>query len=347
MAWSAIPSRYLFFDREDRMLVMRHLRALRPRLRAYAYDLVHIQTPFVAHYAGLNYARALGVPAVASYHTFFEEYPEHYLPWLPGGLLRRVARSLSRRQCHQVDAVVVPSRAMREQLKGYGIRVRMEVIPTGLDLERFQGGDDGRFRGQHGIAPERPVLVHVGRVAQEKNIDFLLHVLSRVRAAWSDVLLIVAGEGPVRDHLQQLAIRLGLADNTLFVGYLAREREQLEGYRAGDVFVFASRTETQGLVLLEAMALGVSVVSTAYMGTRDVVGPGRGALVARDYPNDFAAQVGRLLADPLLRAKLADDACAYAQSWSAAASARRMADPYCLLLPSSPAGRAADARTAS
>ena len=328
LAIERIPSRYLFFDPEDRMMSSRAIRRMIPRLVERKYDLVHIQTPFVAHYSGVRVARTLGLPLVETYHTHFEEYLYHYLPWLPARWLRSAARGFTRSQCNQVDAVVVPSSPVYDTLLAYGVQKPIRIIPTGLDIHRFEGGDGVRFRREQGIGPERPVLVHVGRVAHEKNIDFLLHVVQRVRTAIPDVLLMIVGEGPARRHLERLSRQLGLESNVLFLGYLDRERELLDCYRAGDVFVFASRTETQGLVLLEAMALGIPVVSLAEMGTRDILEPGRGALVARDDPEDFSTKVLQLLQDPALREAMATDARDYVKTWSAPALAQRMLDLY-------------------
>jgi 1,2-diacylglycerol 3-alpha-glucosyltransferase len=224
------------------------------------FDLIHVHTPFVAHVAGLRLARRLDIPVVESYHTFFEEYFHHYLPYVPRVFLRAVARSVSRRQCNAVDAVVAPSPQRAEALRAYGVRYEIRVIPTGLDTGRLGGGDGARFRELHGIPPDRPVALTVGRVAFEKNIGFLLPVLDRVRRSIPDVVLIIAGEGPALAALQRQVNERGLADNVRFVGYLDRSGPPLDCYRSATVFVFASRTETQGLVLLEAMALGLSVV---------------------------------------------------------------------------------------
>ncbi|MBS3959982.1 MAG: glycosyltransferase [Xanthomonadaceae bacterium] len=327
-----IGSHYLFFDPEDRMMRGSEIRRLLPKLRRCGYDLVHIQTPFVAHYAGLRLAAELNVPVLESYHTYFEEYLFHYLPWLPRGPLRAAARSFSRRQCNAVDAVVVPSGPMQGVLRNYGVTAPLHVIPTGLQMHRFAAGDGGRFRRQFGIGQERPLLLHAGRLAHEKNIDFLLRVLQRVAASRSDVLLVIAGDGPARAHLERLSAQLGLQGNTLFVGYLEREGALVDGYRAADAFVFASRTETQGLVLLEAMAAGTPVVSTAHLGTCDILGPGCGALVAVDDVDDFAGKVIRLLDDADLRARLGAEAHDYAQSWSAAALAGKLEQLYLSLL---------------
>jgi glycosyltransferase involved in cell wall biosynthesis len=116
------------------------------------------------------------------------------------------------------------------------------------------------------------VLVFVGRVAFEKNIEFLLRVTHELqRTTYPQIVLIIAGEGPAKNRLHRLGSTLGLETNLRFVDYLARGADLSSCYQAGDVFVFASRTETQGLVLLEAMSLGVPVVSTAVMGTRDIL----------------------------------------------------------------------------
>jgi glycosyltransferase involved in cell wall biosynthesis len=336
-----IPSRYLPVDPEDRILRVRKLRGHREDLARRGFDLVHIHTPFVAHYSGVALAKRLGLPAVESYHTFFEHYLGHYVPLVPSAWLRALARRLSAAQCNAVDALAVPSQAMLAVLRGYGVRTLAQIIPTGIELTQFSGGRGSRFRVRYGIAPDRPVLVHVSRLAFEKNIDFLLRMLVQVRARLPEVLLVLAGEGPAQGALEAQARDLGLTGNTLFVGYLDRDGDLEDCYSAGDAFVFASRTETQGLVLLEAMALGVPVVSTVAMGTREVLGEGRGSLIAEEDEQAFAEQCVRVLTDTELRQALAREACAHAKSWSAPALAGRMIDFYRNVLESGSAGRAA------
>ncbi len=319
-----IISRRVLFDPEDRMMRPRLLARRLESFQHSNFDLVHVQTPFVAHYAGLRLARRLGIPCVETYHTFFEEYLFHYLPILPKGVWRAVARRFSRRQCNQLDGLVAPSQAMLEVLVRYGVRTRMRVIPTGMP-EDIQEGDGVAFRAQHGIGPDQPVLVYVGRVAFEKNIEFLLRVVHVLkRTTHPDVMLIVAGEGPAKNRLRRQGSALGLESNLRFVGYLARGADLSSCYQAGDVFVFASRTETQGLVLLEAMSLGVPVVSTAVMGARDILAAGRGALIAEEDLLDFAAQVRRLLDDAELRRRLGEEGRVYAGQWTARGPAQAL-----------------------
>ena len=304
------------------------LRALRPQLARLEPDLVHIQTPFIAHYQGTALARALRIPVIESYHTYFEEYLHHYVPLLPRAVMRFVARRFTVSQCNVLDALVVPSRAMEQALLDYGVRCPMHIIPTGMEMERFAGGDGQRFRAQLGIAPGQPVLVHVGRIAHEKNIEFLFRMFALVMRSKPGAVFVVAGEGPALVSCKAYVRSLGLEAHVRFVGYLSRERELLDCYRAGDLFVFSSKTETQGLVLLEAMALGVPVVSTAHMGTADIVNPQRGAHVAPDDESGFANIVLRLLDDPQRRAAMSADARAYAATWSAGAMADRLVGLY-------------------
>jgi len=291
-------------------------------------DLIHVQTPFVAHYAGLKAARTLGLPVVATYHTLFEEYLQHYARLIPAGWLRGQARAFSRRQCNALDAVVVPSTAMRERLESYGVTKPLHVLPTGIPTARFARGDGAAFRARHGIPPGQPVALFVGRVAHEKNIGFLLEAMVHTRRQCPDALLLVAGEGPAKVDLQARVDPLGLADAVRFIGYLDRRDALPDCYAAADVFAFASRTETQGLVLLEAMAAGLPVVALSEMGTTDILDAGRGAISPPAIPQVFGEALAQVLNHPSAWQHLGDDAAQYAREWSDIAMAGRMAELY-------------------
>jgi glycosyltransferase involved in cell wall biosynthesis len=323
-----VRSRYLPLDPEDRVMRRRDFdRVVAPL--AGQVDIVHVQTPFLAHYWGARLARRTGAKLVVSYHTYFEHYFHHYLPFVPSAWLKRLARTISRAQLNRVDLVIAPSAPMAEALLDYGVSTPIEVLPTGLDLELFQSGDGARFRRAHGIAPTRPVMLTVGRVAFEKNLEFLIDLLAAVRRSVPEVLFVIAGEGPALEPLREQVMRRGLIDNVLFVGYLDRRTGLLDCYRAADVFVFASRTETQGLVLLESMALGTPVVSTAVMGTRTVLAGAPGALVVGEEVEMFAEAVTGLLHDPARRHAMGRAARAdVAARWSGPEMARRLLDLY-------------------
>ncbi|MFZ5557738.1 MAG: glycosyltransferase [Pseudomonadota bacterium] len=323
-----VPARTVPLDPEDRMMNSGTIRRLALDLKAGRFDLVHIQTPFVAHYLGVHLSRRLGIPRVETYHTFFEEYLHHYVPFLPKSWTRGLARRFSRHQCNDVDAVIVPSRAMADVLGAYGVTRPRHVIPTGIPLAEFTGGDGGGFRARHGIGAERFVLLFVGRVAFEKNIDFLLRALKLALPRSPQLTLVIAGEGPAERDLHDIARRLGVTEQVRFVGYLDRRTELLDCYRAADAFTFASRTETQGLVLLEAMALGVPVVGLSVMGTRDILEPRRGCLVPDDDEAAFADAMAELADNPGLRDALSAQAQDYAREWHADALAEKLAALY-------------------
>lgn len=323
-----VPSHYLMFDPEDRLMRYGKALAMSADLRHEDYDILHVHTPFAAHYLGLRLSRRLGIPCVETYHTFFEDYMHHYLPILPKPLLRMLARRLSRSQCNAMDAVVAPSQPMLDALRSYGVKSHAEVIPTGLQEHSFDPGDGPGFRRRYGIAPDRPVMLFVGRVAHEKNIGFLLRMALQVKHSRPDILLVLAGEGPALEQLRKEARALGLQDNTLFLGYLDRKTELNDCYRMADVFVFSSLTETQGLVLLEAMAQGVPVVAIAEMGTKSILVEGKGALIAPQDEQGFAERVLGLLANPEHGRALGEKAHGYALHWSASYMAERMLKFY-------------------
>jgi 1,2-diacylglycerol 3-alpha-glucosyltransferase len=327
-------------DPEDRRMRWCALKRALEALAGGGFDLVHIHTPFIAHYAGVRFARRTNIPCVATYHTFFEEYLHHYVPVLPRAFSRLLARHFTRSQCQAVQALIAPSEPMRAVLTGYGVTTPIHVVPTGLAADRFRAGDGRAFRARAGIAPGRPLVAYIGRVAHEKNIGFLLRVFAQVLKRVPEAVLVIAGEGPAREQLRAQVAARGLGPHVHFAGYLERDGALLDCYAAADVFVFASRTETQGLVLLEAMAQGTPVVSTAELGTRSILVPGSGALVVPEEPDAFAAAVVRVLADTGLREGLAARGLAYARSWSSSAMAARLATVYAQLLQAPRAVRA-------
>ena len=323
-----LPSRAVPLDPEDRLMQWSSLANLDQRLAGINFDVVHVQTPFAAHYAGLRLARARGIPCVATYHTHFEEYLFHYIRFLPKRLMRFAARWLARHQCNALDAVVVPSQPMAATLCAYGITTPQYVIPTGLPESQFLRGDGRKFRQAWGIAPQRKVALFVGRAAFEKNIGFLLEMTALARRQQPELMLVIAGEGPALPALRRQAAALQLDDHVRFVGYLPRDGGLRDCYAAADVFTFASRTETQGLVLLEAMAIGLPVLAIPALGAAEIILPRRGAVAAADTPEAFAEQLVTLLQRPAKLAAMADDAMAFAREWDAATQGARLAALY-------------------
>jgi 1,2-diacylglycerol 3-alpha-glucosyltransferase len=330
-----VTARRVPLDPEDRFMSYAKVMQQQHKLRREQYDLIHIQTPFVAHYLGTKLSKLLGIPCIETYHTFFEEYLYHYIPLVPKKLMRLIAQRFSRHQGNSLNGMVVPSHPMLHVLKSYGITTPTEVIPTGIEPASFVPGDRVAFRQKYGIAEERPVLLFLGRVAFEKNIGFLLKVLSRVRHEIPDVLFVIAGEGPALKNLEHDVKAMNLVESVKFIGYLDRHTELNSCYSSADLFIFASRTETQGLVLLEAMAQGTPVVSTAELGTRDVLQEGSGVWIAREELDDFSDKVVKMLKNAETRKTIGEAGRNYAHGWSAGKQAERMLAFYRTIIASS------------
>ncbi len=323
-----IPSRGVPLDPEDRLMRWRDLADLDRRLSSADFDLVHVQTPFAAHYAGMRFARTRGIPCIATYHTHFEEYLFHYIRFLPRAALRRAARRLARHQCNGLDAVVAPSQPMADTLRSYGVTAPLHIIPTGLPDSQFVRGNGPRFRQHWDIASTRKVALFVGRAAFEKNIGFLLQMAAIARRKQPHLMLVIAGEGPALPALRRQVDALGIEDHVRFVGYLPRDAGLRDCYAAADVFTFASETETQGLVLLEAMAVGLPVLAIPALGAAEIVAPARGALPAAATPEEFARQLNELIDTPQRLAMMSAEGIAFARSWDADAQAARLTALY-------------------
>jgi len=324
-----VPSHKIYFDPEDRLMNFGKLKALLPWIRDKHFDVIHIHTPFTAHYVGIHFGKKLDIPVVETYHTFFEDYLHHYLPFIPQFISRKLARTISRRQCNALDGIVSPSKPMLDVLKQYGIKTPAEVVATGLDDSSFANVDGEHFRMSHDIPLTQPMLLFVGRVAHEKNIGFLLEMHLELIKNHPDALLVITGEGPAEESIKQSIEKLGISNKVRMIGYLDRGHELIACYKAADIFVFASKSETQGLVLLEAMAQGTAVVAIAELGTKSILIEGEGVLIAKDDINDFADKVSALLSDAPKRQMIGEKGRQYAQEkWTAGILAKKVAKFY-------------------
>ncbi len=298
--------------------LLRQVRAIQP-------EVVHVHSPFTAGQLGLRAARALGVPVVFTHHTLYPEYV-HYVPCVPRSFAAWAVRAHVVRFCNRCDAVIAPSRAVAELLEAQGVRSRIVVIPTaGLDLaaiDRIPASD----RAVLGIPRDRVLVLYAGRLAQEKNLNLLLeafHLASRGR----NLHLLLVGDGPDRHLLEHEARLKGILDRVTFAGALPHEAV-LGWMKASDVFVFASRTETQGLAVVEAMACGLPVAAVDATGTSETVVHGRTGFLVPPDPAALADAVACLADQPELRATLGAQARAEAVRWSLAALAERVLEVY-------------------
>jgi len=293
-------------------------------------DLVHTHAPFTMGAAAARLARRRGLPLVFTHHTLYDEYV-HYAPG-PAWALRGLVRAYTVRYANRCDCVIAPSPAVQARLRAQGVRSRIEVLPTAaLDPELIFSLDPSWVRPAFNLPAARPVLVTASRLAREKSVDLVLRAFARVVRS-RDATLLVVGGGPEETALHRLADDLDLGGRVVFAG-MQSHRRTLECLAAADVFVFASQTETQGLVVIEAMAAGTAVVAVNAVGIADAVRDGdTGVLVPPD-PDALAESMVHLLDNIPLRQRLAARAKEGASEFAVPALTRRLVEIYQSLLP--------------
>jgi glycosyltransferase involved in cell wall biosynthesis len=296
------------------------------RRAAKDLDVVHTHTCYALGLLGARVARSQGIPHIYTYHTLYQAYFQAcrraVAPDLPSQVLDGWLRSYLKR----CDLVVAPSHEARREVEGYALSVPIRVLPFGMDASDFERPPSWNPRADLGIQ-ERYLLLFVGRLGKEKNVDFLLRAFRVLSEQREDVRLVIVGDGPSRDDLQKQAGELGVEHRTTFCGYLPRERV-IDLNRQADLFVFGSKTESQGLVILEAMMAGAPPVAVDAAGVRDILRSGKDGLLVPEDERIFAARCNDLLSDSGRRGAMATSAQARAREFTAQASVDHLVRIY-------------------
>jgi 1,2-diacylglycerol 3-alpha-glucosyltransferase len=237
-------------------------------------NLIHAHHPFLLGDTALREASSRGLPLVFTHHTLYEEYTHYLTVGSEKGkgshALRRFAIDLSTGFANLCDQVIAPSQSIADLLLHRGVTTPITVIPTGVDLKKFSRASGTRFRSARGIPLDAFVVGHTGRLAPEKNLMFLTQAVAEFLKTKPKAWFVVAGSGPLELEMKAHLEAQGLSDRVCFAGIL-QGRDLKDGYASMDVFAFASQSETQGMVLVEAMAAGVPVVAVDANGVREVV----------------------------------------------------------------------------
>ena len=258
------------------------------------FDVFHAHHPFLLGPAARRLARRQRRPLVFTYHTRYEKYA-HYVP-LPRRVVEAAAVRLSTRFAATADAVIAPSAVIRDELQARGVRAPIAVVPTGVDLRRFQRGEPTAARVGLGVAADAPLVLYVGRLDREKSVDRVLLAFDRVASTLAAARLLLVGQGTEGPRLRRLASALPVADRVRFLGVRAHDA-LAQCYQAADVFLFASETETRGLVLAEAAACGLPAVAVSAPGCDEVVRDGETGVLTKSDPATLADAVVGLLLD--------------------------------------------------
>lgn len=264
-----------------------------PELDKFKPEVIHSHHPFLLGDTALRLAAHYDVPLVFTHHTLYEEYT-HYIPG-DCAALKQYAIELSTGYANLCNAVIAPSESIADLIRLRGVESRIEVIPTGVSLEALDLSEGEKLRLASGIPPEARVLGHVGRLAPEKNIGFLTDSVIRAMKADPSLYFLVVGEGTAKQTIKEMFAAENLSERLRLLG-TRTGRELLASYQAMDVFVFASKTETQGLVLLEALVAGLPLVALDAAGVREVLRSGEnGIMLGRESTYEFATAIATVL----------------------------------------------------
>ena len=283
-------------------------------------EIIHAHHPVILGSEAMNFSRTLGVPLVFTFHTMYHEYT-HYFGF-EASFFKQLTRRFVGEFASKADRIIAPSVQVRDILPSYNIDRPIDILPTPIDLSFFPARTRPPFADE-----KRIQLVYVGRVAKEKNIDFLLRSYARAASQEPRLHLRIVGDGPELDKLEAYADKLGLAGRVQFAGAVPYERVPRELLRA-DCFVFASTTETQGLVVLEAMAAGLPLVLIESPALLEVARPDQDCLVASEDEQTFAQAILALAADHERARALGRSGRAEAEKYNVPVMTQRLLDIY-------------------
>lgn len=280
------------FNGSDFSVVLPMPSGLVARIEAFDADIIHSHHPFLLGGTALRLAHRLELPLVFTHHTMYEQYT-HYVPGDSKPLKRFVVR-LSTSYANLCNQVFAPSESIATILRERGVHSPVDVVPTGVDTEQFRDGSGIGFRMAMGIPPQAFIVGHLGRLAQEKNLMFLAAAVAEFLHEKPNARFLVVGEGSAKKDMLAYFADQGVADRIHAPGTLQHPL-LASAYKAMDVFAFASKSETQGVVLIEASAAGVPIVALDAPGAREVVSdPSNGFLIRTEERSVFVDALHRI-----------------------------------------------------
>lgn len=292
-------------------------------------EIIHVQSPFLLGRLGMKYAKKYKIPLVFTYHTLYDQYV-HYVPFA-----KSISKKLMQKMCadfsNQCDLVIAPTSIVEDYIKRSGVKTKVINISTGIDIEEFYETDPHWLRSVFNFRPDQKILLHVGRMGKEKNIPFLLHSFKEILKEEPEVGLVIVGGGTEEKYLQTLAEELEIDDFVFFTGILPR-KQVIDAYAGADIFVFASLTETQGLVLCEAKAAGLPVVAINAFGASEMVENHVDGFLTKSSLEEFKKKILLLVKDDDLRKTMSKNARINADKMSSFTQTNKLVEAYKELL---------------
>ena len=295
-------------------------------LRRLNIDVIHTHSPFLTGQLGAILARRLGVPLFFTHHTVYHEYV-HYVP-APHKATKAVVINFLKWYCRQCQHIIAPTEMTRQMILDlYKLPTPVTTLPTGVDLDPYETADPTWLKSSLGIRPEQPVILSLGRLSKEKSPGMLLQAFRIIHQHMPTAAFVFAGDGPLREALKREAAAMELGAHVHFTGPLDAN-QVAAAYLGADLFMFASQTETQGLVSLEAMAGGLPIVAVDASGTNAVVVHGQTGFLTPPDPEALADAALKVLQSPTLLEQFRREARQQAEQYSVTATAGRLVELY-------------------
>jgi len=293
-------------------------------------DIIHVHHPFLLSSQAIMYGKKLGIPKVLTLHTQYEKYA-HYIAPIPEKLTQEAIKRIIFNLAYKIDCITTPSESMKELIKSYGIKNRIEVIPNTIELNSFRQKDELKcleIKKRYNLKEDDKIILYVGRVAYEKSIDKIIEALAIIkRKGVSNAKLLIVGRGPAMEELKELAKSLQIEDEIIFTGEVKNE-EIPHYYKIAYLFTIASTTETFGIVIIEALASGVPVLAVKAPGAVDILTNGREGLLVDNDVKQFAETLEKIIREPELRENLSKGALKTSEQYSIDIVSERMLNLY-------------------
>ena len=317
------PSVVYPFQKEYRLVLPFHKQL--NKIKELNLDIIHVHTPFTMGTIGLKIAKKLNIPVVHTFHTYFEKYL-HYFPILPEKWVYKYAKKETERLCNQCKLIIVPTEEMRDTLGKYDIKPPYTIIPSGIKMETVSDIEIDAFKQKYQLKNQEYCLF-VGRIGHEKNIFFLIEAFETLIKEKPDLNLLIIGDGPERKNIEKECERKGLSNSVIFTGYL-NKKEVFTSYKIAKLMLFPSKTETQGLTVVESLLCGTPVIGINKLGVKNVIGNNMGGITTTESIKDYTAACLKLLNDESLYKEYVQKAIKRGKEFSIEKSGKLMVESY-------------------
>lgn len=291
-------------------------------------DIIHSQHPNLLGSAALKWAKKKNIPIIFTWHTLYDQYT-NFVPFVPQKFAADWIIKKAVKYANRVDAVIVPTPSVVPVIDKWGVKNEIFSIATGVVEKEFENPDGRAIRKKYGIEDDDILLLVVSRITDEKNIEFVFESMAVIASKKENVKGMLVGDGYLLPKLKNIAKEKKLENKIIFTGLVSGRNDIKNYYAAGDIFVYASKSETQGMIMTEAMCMGLPIVAVKASGAKDIVRDGQTGFLTRENQEEFSGAIMKLEEDSELRKKFGENAKKFArEEYSSRACAKKALEVY-------------------